>query len=98
MSMIILKHNVRIQKDRKHRVISNGPYKYVRHPGYIAFIFGTISVPLLIGSSYGILIALVASLLITIRTYMEDKTLQKELHGYTDYAKVVQYKLIPGIW
>ncbi len=36
---------VRIQKDRSHRVMTSGPYKIVRHPGYLAGILYALSVP-----------------------------------------------------
>ena len=31
---------VRIQRDRHHRVIESGPYRIVRHPGYLGTILG----------------------------------------------------------
>ena len=90
--------NVRIQEDRNHHVVSDGPYKYVRHPGYIAFILGTFGVPLIIGSSFGISIAVVASIIIIFRTVLEDKTLKNELEGYQLYTENVRYRLLPMIW
>jgi protein-S-isoprenylcysteine O-methyltransferase Ste14 len=41
---------VRIQKDRGHKVITNGPYRIIRHPGYLAGILYILSVPLIMGS------------------------------------------------
>ncbi|MCG8308864.1 MAG: isoprenylcysteine carboxylmethyltransferase family protein [Cytophagales bacterium] len=90
--------NVRIQADRGHKVISEGPYKFIRHPGYVTFIIGTVAVPLIIGSAIGIIIAFFASLLIIFRTYKEDNALQQELPGYSSYAKTVRYRLLPKIW
>jgi protein-S-isoprenylcysteine O-methyltransferase Ste14 len=89
---------VRIQKDRGHRVVSTGPYIFIRHPGYIGGILGEISIPLIIGSFYGLIPAVIAIILLIIRTSLEDKTLHNELDGYSEYAKRVKYKLIPGIW
>ena len=100
-AMLVNSHfetNVRIQKDRAHKVISDGPYKYVRHPGYIAFILGTFGAPLVVGSLAGIVMALLASLFIIYRTFLEDRTLQSELEGYQLYAKDVRYKLFPKVW
>ena len=89
---------VRIQKERGHKVISSVPYSIIRHPGYLAGILFAISIPLLIGSVFTFIPVCIYTLLIIIRTWLEDKTLQKELKGYTDYSRHVRYKLFPGIW
>ena len=89
---------VRIQKEGGHKVISSGPYGIIRHPGYLAGILFAISIPLLIGSVFTFIPVCIYTLLIVIRTWLEDKTLKKELEGYKDYSKHVRYKLLPGIW
>ena len=89
---------VRIQKERDHTVISGGPYRIIRHPGYLAGILFAISIPLLIGSLVSFAGVGIYFFLIIIRTWLEDKTLQEELEGYKDYAKKVRYRLFPGIW
>jgi len=89
---------VRIQKDRGHRVITTGPYEYVRHPMYVGVILFILCSPLALGSLYSFIPALIIVILFIIRTSLEDKTLQEELEGYQEYAKRVRYKLIPGIW
>jgi protein-S-isoprenylcysteine O-methyltransferase Ste14 len=33
-----------------------------------------------------------------VRTALEDKALQDELEGYREYAQMVKYRLLPGIW
>ena len=89
---------VRIQKDRDHQVITEGPYRIVRHPGYVGIILLNISMPFIIGSAYALIPAGIIALLIVIRTSLEDKTLQSELNGYTEYTKKVKYRLLPGVW
>ncbi len=89
---------VRIQKDRDHKVITTGPYKIVRHPGYLASILFPISISLIIGSVIGLIPAAINILLIIIRTLLEDKTLINELEGYPEYVKKTKYRLVPGIW
>jgi protein-S-isoprenylcysteine O-methyltransferase Ste14 len=89
---------VRIQHDRGHEVIQTGPYKYVRHPGYIGGILMVISTALVLGSLWALIPAGVVSILLIIRTYLEDTTLQKELVGYGKYATKVRYRLLPGVW
>jgi len=90
--------NVRIQHDREHRVISEGPYRFIRHPGYVSFIMTTFSIPLIFGSLYGFINAVISTVLILIRTGMEDQTLKNELDGYADYAQKVKYRILPGFW
>jgi len=89
---------VRIQQDRGHKVITTGPYKYVRHPMYSGMIILYLSFPLSLGSFYALILSLAFIFLIILRTYLEDKTLQKELSGYHEYAKRVRYRLVPGVW
>lgn len=89
---------VRIQKNKNHRVINTGPYKIVRHPGYIGMLLGSISLPLALGSVLAFIPVLIMALLIFIRTYYEDTTLKRELTGYSEYCKNVKYRLIPYIW
>jgi len=89
---------VRIQKDRGQKVIQEGPYKYIRHPGYVAAFFIAPSTALILGSLWALIPGILWNIAIIIRTYLEDKTLQKELEGYKEYTKKVKYRLIPGIW
>lgn len=87
----------RIQKDRGHRVITAGPYKIVRHRGYVGIILGDLPVPLIIGSVFALVPAGMAVLLVVIRTSLEDGMLREELDGYKKYAKKVKYRLVPGV-
>lgn len=88
--------SVRIQKD--HQVAQRGPYRLVRHPGYFGNLIGCLGQPLLFGSWWAFIPAVLTIIAFTIRTALEDKTLQKELNGYSDYVKQVRHRLIPGIW
>jgi len=89
---------VRIQFDRGHVVCVNGPYKYVRHPGYVGFILYFAVTPLFLGSFWALIPAAFVVILFVIRTKLEDSTLQNKLSGYKEYAARVRYRLIPGIW
>ena len=89
---------VRIQKDRDHKVVSSGPYKIVRHPGYLAGILYALSIPLIIGSLFTFIPVGIYVILFIIRTSLEDRTLHEELDGYPEYANQVKHKLFPGIW
>jgi protein-S-isoprenylcysteine O-methyltransferase Ste14 len=89
---------VRIQEEREHRVISSGPYAFVRHPGYLSGILWVGSIPLILGSFYGLFPFLLYSGFIVLRTYLEDEVLFEELSGYREYALKVRYRLFPGLW
>ncbi len=90
--------HVRIQTDRGHQVIKAGPYKFVRHPSYIGGVLYYLSIPILLGSIWGLIPALLNVILLVIRTALEDKTLIVELPGYKEYTQDTRFKWIPGIW
>ena len=89
---------VRIQKDRGHRVISSGPYRYVRHPGYLSVVLTSVATAFLLGSFWALVPAAAITALLSLRTALEDRTLRRELSGYEEYADRVRYRLIPGLW
>jgi protein-S-isoprenylcysteine O-methyltransferase Ste14 len=89
---------VRIQEERKQRVISTGVYSFVRHPMYLAGVLMFIGAPLLLGSIYGVLIGVLMSLLLVVRIPGEEKMLTNELEGYADYKNKVKYRLIHYVW
>ena len=89
---------VRIQGERGHHVVSSGPYRLIRHPGYFGSLIYNLAIPLVLGSWWTFLPALLTIMLLILRTRLEDRTLQTELPGYPAYAADVRYRLIPGVW
>jgi protein-S-isoprenylcysteine O-methyltransferase Ste14 len=89
---------VRIQTDRGQTVCRAGPYRVVRHPGYLGFITQSVAIPLFLGSWWALLPGGLAVALVVIRTWLEDRTLQDELPGYREYAGEVRHRLVPGVW
>jgi protein-S-isoprenylcysteine O-methyltransferase Ste14 len=89
---------VRLQTDRGQQVVSSGPYRWIRHPGYAGALLTYLVMPLFLNSALAFLPTLFTIGLYIIRTDLEDKFLQAELEGYRDYAKRVRYRLLPGIW
>jgi protein-S-isoprenylcysteine O-methyltransferase Ste14 len=89
---------VRIQKDRGHRVICSGPYRYVRHPAYLGIIPTFLMGAVVLNSTWAMIPYGITAMLLIIRTAIEDRTLRTELEGYRDYAERVRYRLIPGLW
>ena len=89
---------VRIQKERGHSVISDGPYRIIRHPGYLGQIIFSLASALALGSLWAFIPCGLFALLLVVRTALEDRTLQDELEGYKAYTRRVRYRLIPYIW
>lgn len=89
---------VRIQTDRQHRVIQNGPYGYLRHPGYAGAISLLVGNTLILGSWLAFGVAILCAINLIRRTYLEDRTLQEKLPGYAAYTHLVRYRLFPLIW
>ena len=89
---------VRVQAERHHRVVTSGPYAFVRHPMYGSIMLFFFGVPLLLGSWWGVAIAPVFAVLFAIRARIEERALVEGLPDYADYAARVRYRLVPGLW
>jgi protein-S-isoprenylcysteine O-methyltransferase Ste14 len=89
---------VRVQSDRGHVAVTDGPYRIVRHPGYLGMLLSTMGVPLLLDSLYAFICVVLYAVILITRITFEDRTLHDELPGYIEYQKHTRYKLIPGIW
>ena len=89
---------VRIQKERDHSVCKDGPYRFVRHPGYLGTLSFEFFTPIMLGSLWAWIPGMFSGILFILRTSLEDRTLKQELPGYQEYTKEVRYRLIPGTW
>jgi protein-S-isoprenylcysteine O-methyltransferase Ste14 len=89
----------RLQTDRDQRVVDAGPYRLVRHPGYVGTIVGFIvAAPFVLGSWWAFMPAAVSALGLIVRTALEDRMLRDGLEGYDEYAQRVRFRLLPGVW
>ncbi len=93
-----LSTRVRIQSERKQRVITTGVYGFVRHPLYLGCTLMIFGAPLLAGSVYSLILGLIGFVLVAGRIIGEEKMLAEELEGYDEYRKKVRYRLIPFVW
>jgi protein-S-isoprenylcysteine O-methyltransferase Ste14 len=89
---------VRIQTERGHTVITDGPYRIVRHPGYVGVSIYVIASALALGSLWALILSGLMVVYLIVRTTLEDKLLHEELDGYREYAQKTRYRLLPGIW
>lgn len=88
----------RIQDDRGQHVISDGPYRVVRHPGYAGSLLATLAAPFMLGTFAALVPAALTAGAIALRTAREDRMLHRGLPGYDAYARRTRYRLIPGAW
>ncbi len=89
---------VRIQRDRAHAVVSRGPYRLVRHPGYLGMVVANLATPVLLDAPWTFVPVGVVAVLLVLRTLLEDRTLVAGLTGYADYARATRARLVPGVW
>ena len=89
---------VRIQSEHGHTVATGGPYHYVRHPAYIGAILFELAVSILLASWWAFIFSVMGAILLILRTFLEDRTLQVELPGYKEYSHQVPNRLLPGVW
>jgi protein-S-isoprenylcysteine O-methyltransferase Ste14 len=90
---------IRIQTDRGQQVVSTGPYAFIRHPGYAAGILIIAASGPALGSWLAAALVVIFSLpFLLYRVITEDRILQVELAGYSDYSGRVRWRLFPGVW
>ena len=89
---------VRIQTDRGHHVVTTGPYRFVRHPGYAGAFWTYLATPVLLDSLWALIPTVLLIGVLVLRTSLEDRTLQAELPGYREFTQKTRYRLFPGIW
>ncbi len=91
-----LSRTVEVQENQT--VISTGLYGIVRHPMYFATLLMFSTLPLILGSFWGIIPFALYPLVTVIRILNEEKVLVDGLEGYAEYKTKVKYRLIPFVW
>ena len=91
-----LSRTIKVQEGQK--VVDTGLYGIVRHPMYSATLLLFLSMPIVLGSLYSLIIFLAYPFIIAKRIKGEEELLERELDGYSEYKKKVKYRLIPFIW
>jgi len=87
---------VRLQPGQ--RVVDAGPYRLLRHPGYLGLALWALGTPPFLRSRWAFLPASLAAAWVAVRTALEDRLLMRELAGYDAYAARVRWRLVPGLW
>lgn len=91
-----LSRTVEVQDDQQ--LIDTGLYSVVRHPMYTATLLMFLSMPLILGSWWALLIFFIYPILIIKRIQNEEQVLREGLKGYNDYQQRVRWRLIPYVW
>ena len=89
---------LRVQSERGHRLVTHGPYRFIRHPGYLAMLLFVPGSAVALGSTLALIPASIYGAVILFRVSREDRFLIYNLAGYTDYICSVRYRLVPGLW
>ena len=84
-------------QDGQH-VVDTGLYGIVRHPMYMAVTLLYLSIPIVLGSWWALLVMSPCIFLLVVRIKNEEQVLHQGLPGYTDYTKRVRYRMIPFVW
>jgi protein-S-isoprenylcysteine O-methyltransferase Ste14 len=89
---------VRLQRERGHRTVTDGPYRFVRHPGYAGMVIALVAECVVLGSLWALVPVIVGVCVLARRTALEDGFLRANLGGYAAYAAVVRYRWVPSVW
>ena len=89
---------VRLQPDRGQQVVSSGPYRLVRHPGYSGGLLLLLSAGVALGSWIAIVPILLIVPFMVRRTLIEERMLASALPGYVGYMQRVRSRIVPGVW
>jgi protein-S-isoprenylcysteine O-methyltransferase Ste14 len=87
-----------IELAAEQRVISTGPYAWIRHPMYAAALVMLLGIPIALGSWWGVVIVVAMLPVLIWRLLDEERFLVRNLAGYAEYQRRVGYRLLPLIW
>jgi len=79
-------------------VVTNGPYRFVRHPIYLGGVLVMVGESLWLGSNLALVAMFVPIGILIARIHFEERFLAANVQGYGDYAARVRFRLIPGLW
>lgn len=89
---------VTIYPQEEQKVVTTGLYAWVRHPGYLGLLVGTLGIPLMLRSTWALLPWLCLLTLLALRIQREEGYLGRRLTGYNEYRGRTRFRLVPGLW
>ena len=87
-----------VQVEEGQRVISDGPYRLVRHPMYSGIALMALATPLALGSLVALPVAALKIPILIYRLRDEERVLRKELPGYGEYCARTPWRLVPHLY
>jgi len=87
-----------VKVEAAQQVISDGPYGIVRHPMYSGLLVLLLSLPLSLGSYVAVPVFVLLIATLVFRLLSEEKTLHRELPGYSEYCRRTRFRLVPLLW
>jgi protein-S-isoprenylcysteine O-methyltransferase Ste14 len=87
-----------IQVEAGQKVISDGPYRIVRHPMYSAILLMVLFTPFALGSYVALPLAVLLIPVLVYRLVNEEKMLRQELAGYAEYCRRTRFRLVPFVY
>lgn len=87
-----------VEVSKNQELISNGPYRYMRHPLYTGLFLLTIAVPLFVGNIAVFLLAILLMYNMLNRRILEEERFMEEVLGarYVRW-KNERYKFVPFV-
>jgi protein-S-isoprenylcysteine O-methyltransferase Ste14 len=81
-----------------HRLITTGPYRFIRHPGYSGIIMQLLGLALLAGSAVSVAFVVPVIVLLPLRIRVEERLLTEHFGDtYAEYARRTRHRLVVGV-
>jgi protein-S-isoprenylcysteine O-methyltransferase Ste14 len=88
----------RIEVQAEHRVVTDGPYRYVRHPSYTAMMLVLVGIALTSGDALSLVaVAIIGGAGLAVRIRAEERQLTEALGPEYEHFAAQRKRLVPGV-
>jgi protein-S-isoprenylcysteine O-methyltransferase Ste14 len=88
--------NIRPEPKASGRLVTSGPYRFVRHPMYCALLLFAAAAAVAYADAWKAAAWLALALVLWAKAALEERGLRAQFAGYADYAQRVR-RFIPGL-
>ena len=82
-----------------HQVVTNGPYRYVRHPSYTGIALVLVGIGLASGDVWSLVaVVLLGGIGLAVRIRAEERQLKQAFGADYDRFAASRKRLVPGVW